>query len=68
MAASLTFVGTATTVLQLGGSILLTDPNLIRRGQRVHLGYGDPHVVVEHRPTLRVEVQAEPRHVCQHRT
>lgn len=36
-AASLTFVGTATTVLRLGGFTLL---NLTRRGQRVHLGYG----------------------------
>jgi L-ascorbate metabolism protein UlaG (beta-lactamase superfamily) len=40
MTASLTFVGNATTVLQLGGFTLLTDPNFIRRGQRVHLGYG----------------------------
>jgi hypothetical protein len=36
--ADLTFVGTATTVLRLGAFTLLTDPNLIRRGQRVHLG------------------------------
>jgi L-ascorbate metabolism protein UlaG (beta-lactamase superfamily) len=40
MTASLTFVGTATTVLRLSGFTLLTDPNFIRRGQRVHLGYG----------------------------
>ncbi|HZG91224.1 MAG TPA: MBL fold metallo-hydrolase [Pseudonocardia sp.] len=40
MESSLTFVGTATTVLRLGGFTLLTDPNFIRRGQRVHLGYG----------------------------
>jgi L-ascorbate metabolism protein UlaG (beta-lactamase superfamily) len=40
MDASLTFVGTATTVLRLGGFTLLTDPNFLRRGQRVHLGYG----------------------------
>jgi L-ascorbate metabolism protein UlaG (beta-lactamase superfamily) len=39
-AASLTFVGNATTLLRLGGFTLLTDPNFIRRGQRVHLGYG----------------------------
>jgi L-ascorbate metabolism protein UlaG (beta-lactamase superfamily) len=38
--ASLTFVGTATTVLHLGGFTLLTDPNFVRKGQRVHLGYG----------------------------
>ena len=33
-------IGTATTVLRLGPFTLLTDPNFIRRGQRVHLGYG----------------------------
>jgi L-ascorbate metabolism protein UlaG (beta-lactamase superfamily) len=38
--ATLTFVGTATTVLQLGAVTLLTDPNFLHRGQRVHLGYG----------------------------
>ena len=38
--ASLTFIGTATTVLRLGSFTLLTDPNFVRRGQRVHLGYG----------------------------
>jgi L-ascorbate metabolism protein UlaG (beta-lactamase superfamily) len=38
--ASLTFVGTATTLLRLGGFTLLTDPNFLRRGERVHLGYG----------------------------
>ena len=27
---------------------------------------GDPHVVVEHRPALRVEVQTQPRHVALH--
>jgi L-ascorbate metabolism protein UlaG (beta-lactamase superfamily) len=37
---SLTFVGTATTLLRLGGFTLLTDPNFVRRGERVHLGYG----------------------------
>jgi L-ascorbate metabolism protein UlaG (beta-lactamase superfamily) len=40
MTASLTFVGNATTVLRLGGFTLLTDPNFVRRGKRVHLGYG----------------------------
>ena len=38
--ASLTFVGTATTVLRLGGFTLLTDPNFLRRGQRAYLGNG----------------------------
>jgi L-ascorbate metabolism protein UlaG (beta-lactamase superfamily) len=56
---SLTFVGTATTVLRLGGFTLLTDPNFVRRGQRVHLGYGltskrrtDPALRIEELPTL----------------
>ncbi len=38
--ASLTFVGTATTVLNLGGITLLTDPNFLHKSQRVYLGYG----------------------------
>jgi L-ascorbate metabolism protein UlaG (beta-lactamase superfamily) len=37
---SLTFIGTATTVLRLGGSTLLTDPNFLHRRQRAYLGYG----------------------------
>lgn len=40
MQASLTFVGNATTVLRLGGFTVLTDPNFLHAGQRVHLGYG----------------------------
>ena len=36
----LTFVGTATTLLRLGGFTLLADPNFLHRGQDVHLGYG----------------------------
>lgn len=39
-ASSLTFIGTATTVLRLGPFTVLTDPNFLRRGQRAHLGYG----------------------------
>jgi L-ascorbate metabolism protein UlaG (beta-lactamase superfamily) len=38
--ATLTFGGTATTLLRLGSFTVLTDPNFIRRGQRIHLGYG----------------------------
>jgi L-ascorbate metabolism protein UlaG (beta-lactamase superfamily) len=59
MNASLTFVGTATTILRLGPFTLLTDPNFVRRGQRVHLGYGlsskrltDPSMRVEDLPPL----------------
>lgn len=40
MQASLMFVGNATTVLRLGGFTVLTDPNFLHAGQRVHLGYG----------------------------
>ena len=37
---SLTFIGTATTVLRLGSFTLLTDPNFLHRGQRAYLGKG----------------------------
>lgn len=40
MTDSLTFVGTATTVLRLGSFRLLTDPNFLHRGQRAYLGKG----------------------------
>jgi L-ascorbate metabolism protein UlaG (beta-lactamase superfamily) len=40
MDASLTFVGTATTVLRIGAFTLLTDPNFLHRGERAYLGYG----------------------------
>lgn len=36
----LTFVGTATTVLEIGSFTLLTDPNFLHRGQRAYLGKG----------------------------
>ncbi len=37
---SLTFVGTATTILRIGQFTLLTDPNFLRKGQRAYLGKG----------------------------
>ena len=37
---SLTFIGTATTMLRLGSFTLLTDPNFLHRGQRAYLGKG----------------------------
>ena len=37
---TLTFVGTATTVLRLGAFTILTDPNFLHRGQRAYLGKG----------------------------
>jgi L-ascorbate metabolism protein UlaG (beta-lactamase superfamily) len=39
-AASLEFIGTATTLLRLGPFTLLTDPNFLHRGQRAYLGKG----------------------------
>ncbi|MER6595563.1 MBL fold metallo-hydrolase [Micromonospora purpureochromogenes] len=37
---NVTFIGTATTVLRIGGFTLLTDPNFLHRGQRAYLGKG----------------------------
>jgi len=37
---SLTFVGTATTILRIGAFTILTDPNFLHRGQRAYLAWG----------------------------
>jgi L-ascorbate metabolism protein UlaG (beta-lactamase superfamily) len=37
---TLTFVGTATSVLRIGTFTLLTDPNFLHQGQRAYLGKG----------------------------
>jgi L-ascorbate metabolism protein UlaG (beta-lactamase superfamily) len=37
---SLTFIGTATTLIRLGEFTVLTDPNFLHRGQRAYLGKG----------------------------
>jgi L-ascorbate metabolism protein UlaG (beta-lactamase superfamily)/uncharacterized protein YndB with AHSA1/START domain len=37
---SITFGGTATTLIRLGVFTVLTDPNFLRRGQRAYLGKG----------------------------
>ena len=39
-AGTLSFVGTATTVIECAGMRVLTDPNLLHRGQRAYLGHG----------------------------
>ncbi|WP_251091505.1 MBL fold metallo-hydrolase [Streptomyces sp. Caat 7-52] len=39
-AIDLHFIGNATVLLRFGGLALLTDPNLLHRGERAHLGYG----------------------------
>ena len=56
---TLTFGGTATTLLRLGPFTLLTDPNFLHRGQWAHLGYGlrsrrltDPALVPTELPAL----------------
>ena len=60
---ALTFVGTATTVLELGSFTLLTDPNFLHRGQRAYLGKGlwsrrltDPAMTVDELPPLDLVV------------
>ena len=40
MTGTLTFIGTATTLIEYGGFTLLTDPNFLHRGQRAYLGKG----------------------------
>jgi L-ascorbate metabolism protein UlaG (beta-lactamase superfamily) len=37
---SLNFVGTATTLIELGSFSILTDPNFLHKGQRAYLGKG----------------------------
>jgi L-ascorbate metabolism protein UlaG (beta-lactamase superfamily) len=53
------FVGTATTVIDLGSFTLLTDPNFLHRGQRAYLGWGlssrrltDPAIRADQLPSL----------------
>jgi L-ascorbate metabolism protein UlaG (beta-lactamase superfamily) len=59
MTVSVQFVGTATTVLRLGGFTLLTDPNFLHRGQWAYLGKGlasrrltDPALEIDQLPQL----------------
>ncbi|KKJ94521.1 MBL fold metallo-hydrolase [Micromonospora sp. HK10] len=59
MTPEVTFVGTATTLLRLGGFTLLTDPNFLHRGQRAYLGRGlwskrstDPALTIPQLPAL----------------
>ena len=37
---SLYFVGTATVILRYAGFTILTDPNFLHAGEKVHIGYG----------------------------
>jgi len=56
---SLTFIGTATTLLRLGGFTLLTDPNFLHRGKWLYVGDGlftrrrtEPAMTIEQLPKL----------------
>lgn len=40
MDVTVTFIGTATTLISGGGVTLLTDPNFLHQGQHAYLGYG----------------------------
>ena len=40
MTGTLTFIGTATTLIEYGGFTLLTDPNFLHQGDRAYLGKG----------------------------
>jgi L-ascorbate metabolism protein UlaG (beta-lactamase superfamily) len=55
----LTFIGTATTLIRVGGFTILTDPNFLHRGDRAYLGRGlwsrrltDPALEVGDLPSL----------------
>src|SRR5579883_1730367 len=55
----ITFIGTATLLLRFGGITLLTDPNFLHHGEKVHLGYGlsatrrtDPAIEIDQLPPL----------------
>lgn len=57
--AALTFIGTSTTLLELGSFMVLTDPNFLHKGQRAYLGKGlwsrrltDPALEPEDLPRL----------------
>lgn len=56
---TVTFIGTATTLITVDGITLLTDPNFLHRGQHAYLGYGllskrlhDPALDIAQLPAL----------------
>lgn len=56
---SIHFIGTATVLIRYGGFTILTDPNFLHRGERVHLGYGlhatrrtDPAMEIDDLPKI----------------
>jgi L-ascorbate metabolism protein UlaG (beta-lactamase superfamily) len=59
MTGSLTFLGTATTLVEYGGLTVLTDPNFLHKGDYAYLGKGlvskrltEPAMRIEDLPTL----------------
>lgn len=59
----LTFIGTATVVLRLGGFTVLTDPNFLHAGDHAYLGLGlrskrllDPAIEIEDLPGIDIVV------------
>jgi L-ascorbate metabolism protein UlaG (beta-lactamase superfamily) len=61
---SLFFIGTATTLLQLGPFTVLTDPNFLHQGETVGIGYGllrsrrltEPAISIDELPALDMVV------------
>jgi L-ascorbate metabolism protein UlaG (beta-lactamase superfamily) len=60
---SILFIGTATVLIRYAGFTILTDPNFVRRGERVRLGYGvrarrltDPAADLDALPPLDLSV------------
>ena len=56
---AVTWIGTATVLLQVGGFTVLTDPNFLHQGEHAALGYGlrsrrltDPAMEIEELPAL----------------
>lgn len=58
MAASLTFLGTATTLVEYGGFTVLTDPNFLHKGDLAYLGKG---LVSRRRTDPAMEIADLPR-------
>jgi L-ascorbate metabolism protein UlaG (beta-lactamase superfamily) len=59
LAGSITFIGTATVLIRFGGFTILTDPNFLHGGERIHLGYGlharrltEPALAIHQLPSL----------------
>ena len=48
------FIGTATVIIRYRGLVILTDPNFLHKGERVHLGYG-LHSTRLTEPAIRLE-------------